>query len=40
MSIGDDGAGAAEALAQMNISKANLVDATGLLKYDMFPHGC
>src|ERR1700728_1706065 len=39
MSIGDDGAGAAEALAQMNISKANLVDATGLLKYDMFPHG-
>jgi len=23
----------------MNISKANLVVATGLLKYDMFPHG-
>ena len=39
MSIGDDGGGAAEALAQMNISKTNLVDATGLLKYDMFPHG-
>ena len=39
MSIGDDGGGAAEVLAQMNISKANLVDATGWLKYDMFPHG-
>jgi hypothetical protein len=39
MSIGDDAGGAAEAIAQMNISKANVVVATSLLKYDMFPHG-
>jgi hypothetical protein len=39
MSIGDGAGGAADAIAQMNISKANLVVTTSWLEYDMFPHG-
>jgi hypothetical protein len=38
MSIGEDAGGAAEATAQMNIRRANLVVTTSLLEYDMFPH--
>ena len=37
--MGDDAGGAAEAIALMNISKANLVVTTSWLEYDMFPHG-